>query len=168
MDLKDSVTYQKKKVSVFVSNWFYGCYNIYTFEQTFLMSFFNWVLFNKFCSMSFVFPPSSFLTNFSWWVFASVCFLIFLPTSVFRSAVYFPQNLSFISKSFSNFCRLNIGSQMKERRKEDDLVKAPFLILAPGTHILTQSFYFFLLWQSYFRDGISNIEFIAIIYWNIS
>ena len=32
---------------------------------------------------------------------------------------------------------------MKERRKEDDLVKAPFLILAPGTHILTQSFYFF-------------------------
>ena len=37
---------------------------------------------------------------------------------------------------------------MKERRKEDDLVKAPFLILAPGTHILTQSFYFFAIAES--------------------
>ena len=38
---------------------------------------------------------------------------------------------------------------MKERRKEDDLVKAPFLILAPGTtHTYTVVLLFFAIAES--------------------
>ena len=56
---------------------------------------------------------------------------------------------------------------MKERRKEDDLVKAPFPILAPGTHTYTVVLLFFFAIAESLILGMgfqTCIQFIAISY----